>query len=175
MKFYLIVAFLALNLFSAQENLFKDVFEIARKGRLEDITTLHRNFKDSINAVNNSGYSVLILACYNNNKEVAEYLIENVKNINYASELGTALTATIFKNNVLLSEKLLKKGANPNITDKTGITPLMYAVQFQNINTVELLLNYNADKSLKNNQNKTAFEIAIETQNQEIINKLKSQ
>ncbi len=174
MKFYLFIFIISINVFFAQQVSFKDVFDVARKGKVEDMIQLYQNHKDTINAINSNGYSVLILACYHNNKDVAEFLIQNVHNINYASELGTALTATIFKNNVLLSKKLLENGANPNITDKEGITPLMYAVQFQNADTVELLLSYKADKSLKNNQNKTAFELAVESQNQEIINKLKT-
>lgn len=174
MKFYLFVVIIPINVFFSQQVPFKDVFEVARKGKVDNMMQLYQNHKDSINAINSNGYSVLILACYHNNKEVAEFLIQNVQNINYASELGTALTATIFKNNVLLSKKLLENGANPNITDREGITPLMYAVQFQNADAVELLLSYKADKSLKNNQNKTAFELAVESHNQGIINKLKT-
>jgi ankyrin repeat protein len=49
----------------------------------------------------------------------------------------------------------------------------MLAVQFNNSEMVKKLIKENANKELKCNQNKTAFEYAIEFKYEEIINLLK--
>jgi len=50
---------------------------------------------------------------------------------------------------------------------------LLYAVQFQNIEIVKLLLRFHVDKSHHDKQGKTAFEYAVFSKNEEIINLLK--
>jgi ankyrin repeat protein len=58
---------------------------------------------------------------------------------------------------------LLILGANPNVFDLFGYTPLMYAVQNRNTEIPNSLLNYGADLHLQNPFNrKTAFSIAEE-------------
>ena len=115
----------------------------------------------------------MILACYRGNIEVAQFLIENVKDINYNSDMGTALMAATYKNQPELVKSLLKKKANPNAIDANGTTALLLAVQFKNTALVKLLLEYNADKTIKDNKGKTAFEYAVFSQNEQIINLLK--
>jgi uncharacterized protein len=53
------------------------------------------------------------------------------------------------------------------------MTALMLAVQFNNPEMVKKMLNAKANKELKCNQNKTAFEYAVEFNFEEIINLLK--
>jgi len=59
------------------------------------------------------------------------------------------------------------------VTDEKGTTALMYAVQFRNVAFVQLLLKHKADKTLKDKNGKTAFEFAVFSGNEEIINLLK--
>ena len=169
MKFLLFFLFVPSIFFSQQ----KDVFDVARNGSVEDIQLLMKDNKDSINTKNQNGFSPLLLACYRGNTEVAEFLIENVKNIDDISPEGTALVACIYKGDQKMSELLLKKGANPNVQNGNGTTALMYAVQNQNIDLVKLLLNNEANKNIKDKQGKTAFEYAVFTKNKQIINLLK--
>lgn len=49
----------------------------------------------------------------------------------------------------------------------------MYAVQFKNIAIIKLLLANNANKDLKDNKGKTAFEYAVFSADEAIINLLK--
>src|ERR1044071_2880077 len=83
---------------SAQEKP-KDVFDVARSGTVEEMKVLAQKNKDTINALNQSGFSPLILACYRGNTAVAEYLAKNVKDVNYNSSNGTALAAAAVKGN----------------------------------------------------------------------------
>lgn len=151
----------------------KDVFDVARSGTVEEMKALVQTKKDTINALNHSGFSPLILACYRGNAPVAEYLAKNVKDINYNSPSGTALAAAAVKGNAPMVKVLLENKANPNLADGQGMTPLLYASQFENKEIILLLLKYKADKKLANNEGKTAMDYAIFNKNEEIMNLLK--
>jgi ankyrin repeat protein len=169
-KLLVLTALLCFYIATAQE---KNVFDIARSGTLTEIQNLNKSNPDLINSLNENKTSPLILACYRGNIEVAKFLIENVKNINYNSDMGTALMAATYKNQPQLVKLLLEKKANPDATDANGITALSLAVQFKNTELVKLLLEYKADKTIKDNKGKTAFEYAVFSQNEPIINLLK--
>jgi ankyrin repeat protein len=68
---------------------------------------------------------------------------ENV-NINERDESGsTPLHYAFMKSNVTIARCLIESGANPNIADVNGFTPLFAAVTFaKDVNIVELLLNH---------------------------------
>lgn len=168
--FFLLVLFTALC--SAQQKT-KDVFDVARSGSVDEIKILMQKSKDTINALNSSGYSTLILACYRGNVPVAEYLASQVNNINYNSSNGTALAAAALKGNVQMVKVLLENKANPDLADGTGMTPLLYAAQFDNKEIITLLLKYKANKALANGEGKSAMDYAVYNKNQEIINLLK--
>lgn len=158
---------------NAQEKEKKDVFNVARSGTVEEMKLLESKNLDTINAINPSGFTPLILACYKGNTTVAHYLIPKVKNINLNTPSGTALAATCVKGNVPLAQLLLENNANPNLADTSGMTPLLYAIQFKNLELIKLLLTFKADKKLADNTGKSPFEYAVFTKNQEIINLLK--
>jgi ankyrin repeat protein len=151
----------------------KDVFDVARSGTVEEMKALVQLKKDTINAVNPSQFSPLILACYRGNAPVAEYLAKNVKDINYNSPSGTALAAAAVKGNTAMVKVLLENKANPDLADGMGMTPLLYASQFENKEIIQLLLKYKANKQLKSNEGKSAMDYAVFNKNQEIIDMLK--
>jgi uncharacterized protein len=169
-KLLLLTAFLCFYNAKAQD---KTVFDIARSGTLIEIQNLTKSNPDLINTINESKSSPLILACYKGNIEVAKFLIKNVKDINYNSDMGTALMAATYKNQTELVQLLLDNKANPDATDANGTTALSLAVQFQNIPLVEMLLKHKADKTIKDNKGKTPFEYAAFSGNDPIINLLK--
>lgn len=160
------------SLLWAQEKA-KSIFDIARSGTVSEVKELMKQNPDIINQTNESGFSPLILACYRGNVDVAEFLIDHVKDVNYKSKEGTALAGLSVKYNKKLVEDLLKKNADPNIPDATGSTPLFWAVKFGNKELIELLLQYKADKSIKDSMGMTPFEYALQTHKEEIINILK--
>ena len=151
----------------------KDCFDIARKGSLDEIRNLVKSNPKVVNSINERGSSMLILACYTGNNDVAKFLLENNSDINYVSDNGTALMAAVVKGNLEMVKFIIDKKANLNLTDTNGITALIYAVQFKNIEIIKLLLSHNADKSLVDKNGKTAFEYAVFAGNEEIINLLK--
>ncbi|VXA99849.1 MULTISPECIES: ankyrin repeat domain-containing protein [Chryseobacterium] len=173
-KIFFILSFiLSFTIMSAQEKA-KSIFDIARNGTVAEVKELMKQNPDVINQTNENGFSPLILACYRSNVEVAKFLIDNVKDVNYKSQEGTALAGLSVKYNKDLVEHLLKKNANPNIADSSGSTPLFWAVKFGNKELAELLLKHKADKSIKDSQGMTPFEYALQTNNKDLINLLKN-
>ena len=167
---YLIILLLTINLGFSQNI---SCFDLARKGSLSEMKLLFESDKSVVNAIDDNGSSMLILACYRGNQEVATFLINNQADLNYVSKNGTALMACVMKNQFQLVDELFNKSVNLDLTDTNGITPLMLAVQFKNVEMVKKLIKAGASKEIKCIQNKTAFEYAVFSNNEEIINLLK--
>jgi ankyrin repeat protein len=169
-QFWLLLFIFFSALLQAQD---KTVFDVARKGTMSEIKAVYDKDKSVVNAIDEKGSSMLILACYRGNHDVAKFLIENGADLNYVSVNGTALMACVFKSEFELVDELISKKTNVDLTDGNGMTALMYAVQFKNVEMVKKLVSAGANKALKCKQEKTAFEYAIFSNNEEIINVLK--
>ena len=151
----------------------RDFFDVARNGSVTEAKIFLKKDKSVVNALNDYGFSPLILACYSGNIDIIEFLLENGADLNYVSQEGTALMAVTVKGNFQLVDLLLEKGANPNLANSTGITALIYAVQFNNTELVRKLLANGADKNILTDSGKSAFEYAVLANNEQIINLLK--
>jgi ankyrin repeat protein len=167
---YLLIVFFIFNSVFAQNS---SCFEVARKGSLSEVQSLFEKDKSIVNAIDNNGSSMLILACYRGNIEVAKFLMNHNADLNYNSKNGTALMACVFKGEFQLVDELISKKANLDLTDGNGMTALMLAVQFANVEMVKKLVSAGANKTLKCKQEKTAFEYAVFSGNEQIINVLK--
>ena len=170
LKTILIILLLTINYSFSQINI---CFDVARKGTLHEVQSLFEKDKSVVNAIDDNGASMLILACYRGNIEVAKFLINHNTDLNYNSKNGTALMACVVKGEYQLADELISKKANLDLTDGNGITALMLAVQFKNIEMVKKLVAAGANKSLKCKQEKTAFEYAAFSGSEQIINLLK--
>ena len=150
-----------------------DVFDIARKGTVEQVKEVLKTNPKAFNVVNNDGYSPLVLACYRGNNEVAKLLIASGSDINGTSKMGTPLMAAIVKGNNEMVQVFIEQKADLEFADGNGVTALIYAVQFQNKTALKLLIDNKANKAHKDKEGKTAFEHAVFAGNEEIINLLK--
>ncbi|MDP9961237.1 ankyrin repeat domain-containing protein [Chryseobacterium lathyri] len=170
---FIISIFLGSSMMSAQEKV-KSIFDIARSGTVAEVKDLMKQDPDIINKTNESGFSPLILACYRGNTEVAEFLMDTVKDIDYNSSMGTALMAAVFKGDIKLAQELLDHKSDINTIDSQGTTPLIFASKLGNTEMVKLLVKYKANKTVKDKQGNTAFEYAVLSKNPELINQLKN-
>lgn len=94
------------------------------------------------------GQSLLLHAILNGSKEVAEYLIENGFDVNEKDSNGYApLHGAAEKNDVSLITLLAKSGANPNVRDTRGNTPLSVAIYRagEDVAAVKALVDAGAD------------------------------
>jgi|TARA_R110000822_G_scaffold15907_11_gene54474 uncharacterized protein len=64
---------------------------------------------------------------------------------------------------------LLQKGANPNIRDKEGLTPLMLATQLRFVDGARILLAKGADVNDTNKQGETALIRAVQFRDTELV------
>lgn len=160
-----ITVILFFNVFFAQKN----AYDIARSGTLKEIEQLFEKDSLSLNKPNESGYTVLILACYRNNMPVAKFLIEKKITLDFGSGMGTALMAATFKGNVEAVKLLINNGANLNLTDANGQNVLMMAISVKNTEIIKLLLAAKINLEARDNNKKQAIDYALMTNDQTII------
>jgi uncharacterized protein len=96
--------------------------------------------KADVNQQDDKGYTPLILATYDDNYEVADFLLKHGAKTEIKYHSGrTALMGACFKGNQREVKLLLDSGANPDATDSKGLTSMMYAVMFGRISVIRVL------------------------------------
>lgn len=151
----------------------KSIFDIARSGSVTELKTLVESNPDIINSSSKDGYTPLTLACYSGNNKVAEYLINNVKDINSKSSYGTPLMAAVVKNNIEITKLLIESKVDINATDPNGTSALHYAVMFGLEDVIKLLVAAKANTTQKDNRGNSAIDYANIKGNTNIIQLLK--
>lgn len=167
LRYLILVSYLVISSFAfSQEN----IFEVARFGSVEEVKELMTINSDTINSIDKTGYSVLTLACYRGNDDVAIFLAPRVKEINGNSKYGTPLMAAVYQNREAIVKVLIKNKADVNLADKNGTSPLHYAIIARNKNIIKLLVEAKADTKAKDKRGNTAEDYANMTQDDDIIN-----
>ena len=114
------------------------------------------------------------------NFEIAEYLIENGANVNMVhprkAETPVSASSEFGHHEFLLF--LVDHGADVHVSDDWGNTPLHYAISpafdrrispSDRHKVVQILLENDVDINKKNNEGKTALDLAIQTEQSKII------
>lgn len=81
------------------------------------------------------------------------------------SEILADLKISMNRNNEIkrkIAPMLIVAGADPNLQNSAGNTPLILAADNQDYDMVKMLISAGADKDIRDNQNKTALDFAIE-------------
>ncbi|MCD4786243.1 MAG: ankyrin repeat domain-containing protein [Candidatus Eremiobacteraeota bacterium] len=108
-----------------------------------------------LNAEEEGGTTPLHIAASFGRTEVALFLIENEAKVNAVSKYGTPLRGSVNCSRFEISRALIKKGADPNIKDYCGMTPLHLASMLGRFREVRLLVSNGADVNIKDNDGKT--------------------
>ena len=110
-------------------------------------------------------------AADNGQYEIAEIILSHKGDPNVQTEEGdTPLHHAAFRGDRKMCKILLDSGADPNTANKTlGRTPLPYAVDYNHMNIVKLLLYKNADPMICDMQEKNAIHYANSTEMQSLI------
>lgn len=109
-----------------------------------------------------SNTTAFLLAAQGGHQDCATLLINKGFNINktYSKNLETLLMRAVINDRDLeLAEALLKLGADPNIKNKGGETPLFLAVTLKDESRIKLLVDYKADPDI-DNHGETARKLA---------------
>lgn len=121
-------------------------------------------FKANFNIVSKDNLTALAMAVFNNKANAAVAMLDNNAKPDFA--MGTAkynaLMLAVQKGNLQMAQTLLQYKASPNAKNAGGLTPLMIAAYGDHDMLVSLLLKAGANVNLKDDQGKTAIELAKE-------------
>ncbi|MBO9666757.1 MAG: ankyrin repeat domain-containing protein [Bdellovibrio sp.] len=120
-----------------------------------------------VNIKNQEGETALFAALVSDKADIAKTLIEQGASLeDVGGEGESALFMAATTNQTDIMEIVLKKAPQLlNKSDDHGTTPLMEAAKFGGEKTVKILLDAGADKSLKNEDGRTALDIATKARN----------
>ena len=117
-----------------------------------------------VNFTSNYIDSPLAVAMATENDEIVNILLDCSKvDKNVTNRRNQTLLAHCVRVKSKYLHSLLEAGACPNITGPLRTSPLMYAVQMKNADTIKLLLRYGADVNMKNGRDDVPLLIALYT------------
>lgn len=105
---------------------------------------------------------------------LAKHILQLGADVNRAGSIGksarTPLWTSVWQANVPMSELLLHHGANADFQDDRGNTSLLIALQLQNMELVDLLLNEgHADVNLNNFAGETPLLRAVASRRSDVV------
>jgi ankyrin repeat protein len=97
-----------------------------------------------LNAVDEFGQSALLIAIYNEDLPLIEYLLKRNANVNEIYYGRSFLSRAVLRNNYELSKLLIDYGADVNYIDSRHRTIYSYALEFASEEIIELLVEKKA-------------------------------
>jgi ankyrin repeat protein len=140
-----------------------DIFEATAAGKADAVSAVLKPDPDAAKSWSADGFTALHFAAFFNRPEIARDLIRHgadvaavTKNSMKVMPLHSAAAA----HNGEVVRLLLENGAPPNVPQQGGWVPLHQAAQIGDLEMVKLLLQHGADSQLRNNDGKSAAEMA---------------
>lgn len=146
------------------------IFEAAATGKINNILRHLARDPQLVNAYAEDGFQALGLACYFGHYEVAEYLIKAGAPVNSPSrnDLKAApLQSAAAAGHERIADLLLKHGADANIREQGGYTPVHAAAQNGDIAMIRTLIYGGADLTARSDDGKTPLDLAREANQME--------
>ncbi|WP_207497129.1 ankyrin repeat domain-containing protein [Aridibaculum aurantiacum] len=147
-----------------------DIFDACRRGDVELVEKIYERNPDIIHVEDFKGFTPLIIAVYNNQPAVVDFLLSKGARAEMQDQAGnTALMGVCFRGYIDIAKKLLDVGAEVNQRNYQGATALTFAATFGHLEIAELLLQKGADMTIPDSRGKSAFDHAIIQENEDMI------
>jgi ankyrin repeat protein len=152
---------------TAEQSLF---FDACRQGDLATVEQLYHSDHSLVNITDVRGFTPLIIAVYNNEVAVTDFLLHKGAAVDAQDASGnTAMMGAGFKGYIALIKRLLDAGANVNQRNFQGATALTFAATFGQLEIAELLLQNGADLNVTDVRGKSPLAHAIIQENEAMI------
>ena len=156
-----------------------DIFEAAALGDVDQLGHLIENDPSLMCGFSEDGFTPLGLAAYFGRIANLTLLVENGADVNavsqnqmYVRPLHSAVAHRQADISLIMAKCLLESGAQVNVIQRGGWTPLHQAAAHGNPEMVDLLLNYGADPAMKSDDGRTALMMAEDGQHFAVIGRL---
>ena len=143
------------------------IFEAAALGRLDRVAELIKGNRELLTAYSADGFTALGLAAFFGRRDVLEYLLEAGADPNAASKnqmhvapIHSAVAHRKPGAALAMAEALLSKGAEVNVAQAGGWTPLHQAAAHGHADMVALLLSCGADAGAESDRGETPLGMA---------------
>jgi len=146
-----------------------DMFDAAKKGRIEDIRFAISVDPDSVNTKSSNGKIPLHNAAANNHCKVAELLLAAGSPVNAVNtSLFTPLHKAAWNNQCEVARVLLNAKADPNAKAKNDRSPLLDAATRSHREMAEVLLAGGSDPNAKNDEGNSPLDLAANNTHREL-------
>ncbi|MBC6973252.1 ankyrin repeat domain-containing protein [Bacillus sp. Xin] len=141
-------------------------------GEEEKVMGLINEDQDLVHSYSEDGWTPLHLAAYFGYREIANFLLKKGAHLHVKAKNqneNTPLQAAIANKKIELATFLIEQGADVNAIQSGGWTGLHEAALLGDEKIVALLIENGADKSIKKDDGKTAYDIALEKGHQHLL------
>ena len=154
-----------------------DVFEAAAFGDVDRLTELLSDEPSLVTSYSGDGFTALHFAAFFGRFEAAALLIERGAEVDAFGRgwmTGTAMHSAVSRLQSDVVRILLEAGANPNVRQSAGWTPLHSSAANGDVASVELLLASGADPTATNDEGRSVIDLATERGDDATLDRIRS-
>jgi uncharacterized protein len=152
-----------------------DIFEACRRGEYDLVQKICEEHPDIIHVKDFKGFTPLIIAVYNNQPAVVDYLLQKGAKVEMQDQSGnTALMGVCFRGYTSIVKQLINAGVDVNQRNFQGATALTFAATFGHLEIARLLLDNGAAINVCDVRGKSPLDHAIIQENDEMTALLQS-
>jgi uncharacterized protein len=153
------------------------VFEAAAFGDVDRLTVLLEEDPPLVTSYSGDGFTALHFAAFFGRFEAAQLLIQRGAEVDAFGRgwmTGTAMHSAVSRLHSHVVRILLEAGANPNVRQSAGWTPLHAAAANGDLASVDLLLDAGADFTATNDEGRSVGDLATESGDEATADRIRS-